>query len=88
MWDVHPCLEVLLEDGFGLERRVADVPELILERRGRWTPARDADGAWLVFDSDEEKRRLSPVPEDWETCPVDRLIEYWERTEFAPRLAS
>lgn len=88
VWDVHPRLEVLPEDGFGVERRVADVPELILERRGRRAPERDTDGAWLVFDSDEEKRRLSPVPEDWETCPVDRLMAYWERAESAPRRAS
>lgn len=90
VWDVHPRLEVLPEDGFGVERRVEDAPELILERRGKRPPEpeAEADGAWLVFDSGEEKRRLSPVPDDWEVCPADRLMKYWERAEPAPRRAS
>src|SRR5256885_15609816 len=29
---------------------------------------------WLVFESAHEKRRLAPVPADWETMPVDSLI--------------
>lgn len=28
---------------------------------------------WLVFESPEEKRRLAPVPSDWETMPLDAL---------------
>src|SRR5438270_13815098 len=29
---------------------------------------------WLVFESTHEKRRLAPVPADWETLPFERLI--------------
>jgi hypothetical protein len=87
VWDVRPRLDVPPEDGFGVERRTRDVPELILERRRRREPQSQPGGGWLVFDSEEEKRRLSPVPEDWEECPVDRLLEYWERAEPVPRLA-
>jgi hypothetical protein len=28
---------------------------------------------WLVFESTQEKRRLAPVPADWETMPTDAL---------------
>lgn len=31
-----------------------------------------ADG-WLTFESEGEKRRLSPVPDGWDTLPIDRL---------------
>lgn len=31
-----------------------------------------ADG-WLTFESGEEKRRLSPVPDGWDTLPIDHL---------------
>jgi hypothetical protein len=85
VWDVHPKLGVLPQDGFGVERRARDVPELILERRRQRPPQSGPGGGWLVFDSEEEKRRLSPVPGDWEQCPVDRLMEYWDRAESAPK---
>jgi hypothetical protein len=85
VWDVHPRLGVLPQDGFGLERRTRDVPELILERRRQRPPESGPGGGWLVFDSEEEKRRLSPVPQDWESCPVGQLLEYWDRAEPAPK---
>ena len=28
---------------------------------------------WLTFDSDGERRRLSPVPPGWEVCSLERL---------------
>ncbi len=33
---------------------------------------------WLCFDSDKEKRRLTPIPYDWTTCS-DELLEVYER---------
>jgi hypothetical protein len=30
---------------------------------------------WLVFESAREKRRFAPVPADWETVPVEALVE-------------
>ena len=87
VWDVYPRLGVVPQTGFGMERRTRDVPELILERRRQRPPESRPGGGWLVFDSEEEKRRLSPVPDDWESCPVDRLLAYWERAEPAPRRA-
>ena len=29
---------------------------------------------WLVFESNQEKRRLAPVPADWETMPTESLV--------------
>lgn len=44
------------------ERRVADTT--------RWMPP---IREWLAFDSTEEKRRLTPVPEGWEDLPDREL---------------
>ncbi len=88
VWDVHPRLEVLPEDGFGVERRTREAPELFIERRRQRAPESTPGGGWLVFDSEEEKRRLSPVPEDWEVCPEGRLKAYWDRAEAAPKRSS
>jgi len=29
---------------------------------------------WLVFESSQEKRRLAPVPSDWESVPTEELV--------------
>ncbi|HEX2211233.1 MAG TPA: hypothetical protein VHG93_26350 [Longimicrobium sp.] len=33
-------------------------------------------GGWLCFENGEEKRRLSPIPEDWENARSDALEAY------------
>lgn len=52
------------------QRRVPQAPVARARLRGTY-----AQG-WLCFESDIEKRRLSPIPEDWTTCGEDRLEEY------------
>ena len=42
---------------------------------------------WLVCESDKERRRLSPVPEDWEQCDVATLEQYCQRAERVPNIA-
>lgn len=80
-WDVLPK---------AVERRMANRragPEPVgfperrrLERRqvnGRWTPLTSGlrDG-WICFDSAIARRRLSPIPRDWEDCGTVRLEDY------------
>jgi hypothetical protein len=36
------------------------------------------EAGWLCFESAAEKRRLSPVPADWEECPAEVLAGYLE----------
>ena len=33
----------------------------------------DLENGWLVFESAGEKRRLCPIPPEWESCPPERL---------------
>ena len=33
-------------------------------------------GGWLTFESDAERRRLAPIPPDWEFASRD-LMEHW-----------
>jgi hypothetical protein len=40
---------------------------------------------WLVFESTGEKRRLSPIPSDWQSLPADELERLCERADIAPR---
>ncbi|HUR92670.1 MAG TPA: hypothetical protein VMY38_08370 [Gemmatimonadaceae bacterium] len=49
----------------GLERRVSSDRRQLPESRARLTGSLAA--GWLVFKSDDEKRRLAPIPPGWES---------------------
>lgn len=63
----------------GLERRVAEDRRQISEIRMRLSHL--LSEGWLVFKSDHERRRLSPIPEDWESLRGPDLRALWERAE-------
>ena len=55
------------------ERRTAERRQV----HGRWTPLTSGlrDG-WLCFDASGDRRRLTPIPTDWEECPPTALEGY------------
>ena len=65
VWEVYPRL---VERRMMRERRVARRGSE--ERRhtpvGRLTMPRQILGGWLAFQSKHERRRVTPVPDDWE----------------------
>ena len=86
VWDIVPQLSER-RDGADIERRVAVVPIEFADRRQngrRVTTSRRAllrgsySQGWLCFDNGDEKRRLTPIPDDWTTCS-DELIEAYMR---------
>jgi hypothetical protein len=34
-------------------------------------------GGWLCFQSGSTRKRLIPIPPDWDTLPEDELQRYW-----------
>ena len=65
----------------GAERRSAD-----RRRLGQRRIVLD-DGlgsGWLVFESKSEKRRLTPIPPDWETSSESELRSYCEKAKVVP----
>jgi hypothetical protein len=90
-WDVVPQLTERRE----IERRVKMEPVEHADRRrapdrrvmkGR-RPALTAglDGGWLCFENALEKRRLTPIPEDWQRCSAAELEQYCRAANRAPR---
>lgn len=63
----------------GLERRVADDRRQHSEVRLRLSHLL-AEG-WLVFKADHERRRLSPIPANWETLRAQEIRALWEQAE-------
>jgi hypothetical protein len=62
-------------DASGMEWRVSLTPRgSDAVSREHFLPEAYREG-WLVFESAREKRRFAPVPADWETFPVEALIE-------------
>ena len=43
-------------------------------------------GGWLCFEAeDKEKRRLTPIPDDWQQCASEQLEQYCARALPARR---
>ncbi|MEX2153295.1 MAG: hypothetical protein WD825_08140 [Gemmatimonadaceae bacterium] len=50
--------------------------------RGAATGTREFADGWLCFESPTEKRRLAPIPREWERCDCSRLEEMCRRAGF------
>lgn len=64
----------------GPERRAADERRQRVESRLRLTQL--LAGGWLVFKSEDEKRRLAPIPTNWESLRGQELRELWEKADI------
>ena len=82
VWDVVPRLTERRKDA---ERRVDITPIAFADRRRderRLTTAHRAvlrgtyAHGWLCFDNGKDKKRLSPIPDDWTVCDEDTLEAY------------
>ena len=39
---------------------------------------------WLAFTSGVERRRIAPIPQEWDTLPEEQLRALWQRAERLP----
>lgn len=46
---------------------------------------RDLSDGWLCFESSNEKRRLAPIPPEWEICESPLLEAFCKRAGVATR---
>lgn len=51
-------------------------------------PSRDHVNGWLCFESTSEKRRLTPIPPDWELCEAKRLEDLCADAGYVSRNSS
>jgi len=79
VWDVHP-LEVarrLIGKGQELDEAA--------RRRSRTGVARELVAGWLCFENAQGgKRRLHPIPVDWDRLTDEQLQELWALAKTAP----
>ena len=90
-WDVVPQLT----ERRGIERRSRRVPVEHADRRReqdrrvmsgrRPTLTAGLDNGWLCFEGTSEKRRLTPIPSDWQRCSDAQLEKYCQAAKRAPR---
>lgn len=80
-WDVLPkAVDRRITNRRVSRERVGFADRRRADRRqvnGRWTPLTSGlrDG-WLCFDHDGSRRRLTPIPTDWEDCGPSVLERY------------
>ena len=48
-------------------------------------PSRDLSEGWLCFQCDNEKRRLAPIPPNWEMLGSDELCALCTRAGFVSK---
>ena len=92
-WDVVPQLAERRKT----ERRVSVAPSVVIERRGlverrllsgkRPVLLQGLNGGWLCFEASHEKRRLTPVPQDWMRCAISQLEKYCRMATPANRVS-
>jgi len=91
-WDVVPRLaerrvgdrRVTVSAAPRVERRRISDRRVRMGRRPMLSSG--LDSGWLCFEASVEKRRLTPIPVDWERCPTARLEEYCRAARPAARI--
>lgn len=88
IWDVRPerverrgveRRQEMEKPWAGPERRGADDRRQVRQFRVRLDyPLSEG---WLVFKSDEQKRRLAPIPPHWESLRGQELIQLWQKAD-------
>ena len=76
VWHVVPTTRAITP-AIPNDRRKQAAGDLPTERRKRGiTLTPGMEGGWLCFESAAQKRRLMPVPGDWESCPDEAIARY------------
>jgi hypothetical protein len=86
-WQVWEVIPQSVERRRLRERRVADRDEYDRRKRHE-VRLRHAEGdidGWLVFESFDTKKRLRPIPKDWQLASVVELESMCARAERAAR---
>lgn len=92
VWDIVPRHSERRSGGLP-ERRLTDVEVPFPNRRRENRRIAETRRAvlrgtyalgWLCFETDREKRRLSPIPGDWTACSDERLEGYLRAAERVP----
>ncbi len=91
-WDVVPRLEerrvaprrTTVSDAPATDRRARVERRLVRSERTVLNSA--LTGGWLCFEAEVEKRRLSPIPADWQHCAPERLERYCHSATPARRM--
>ena len=84
VWEVYPTL---VERRLLAERRAArrDAIDRRHEKSGRPTLPLQIRGGWLAFQSKFERRRLIPVPDEWEVLDDVALRHLLAQSRLASR---
>jgi len=69
------------------ERRGEPERRSVADRRARLRMhlSPSLQGGWLVFETETEKRRITPIPDGWDALPDDELDRLRQRAAPVPR---
>lgn len=88
VWDVIPAFvreqEERRADESSSERKGPE-RRRSLDRSNLLTPG--LERGWLCFESDAEKRRLSPIPPDWDRGTDEELVALCSQASARPQVS-
>lgn len=76
MWEVIPSA---VQDHVG--HLVPQASTVGMKRDNRIIVADNLQAGWLAFQCEHEKRRLAPVPEQWNALDDDFVVQLLEQAE-------
>lgn len=84
VWNVWDVPARFTPKRSGVDRRLTAAPTPAQDRRTggkrRVTiPPPEWVHGWVCFEADQEKRRLCPLPDGWETATAEELEEYRQK---------
>jgi hypothetical protein len=85
VWDVHPSHA---ERRVGDDRRSDDRLESLKDRRRMSEPRvlmpPELMAGWLCFECGDQRKRLVPVPEGWQSAPAAQLRHWLHEAALTP----
>jgi hypothetical protein len=76
VWHVVPTTRSAVPTVSNERRKQSEADYSGDRRRKQFTLTPGMEGGWLCFESTGEKRRLAPVPSDWDSCGDEILGKY------------
>ena len=81
VWETHPVIESASTTAFGQfmanQRSLSGTGQPVTVRE-------EYVNGWLTFTNGSDKRRLVPIPSDWQATDDDQLRQYLDRAVNSP----
>jgi hypothetical protein len=84
-WDVWEVVPTALERRMAKSVEIKGLPDRRRIHEARVLVPEPLQKGWLAFQCAQERRRLTPIPEDWQDMTNDELLKLLHRADRRSR---